>query len=66
MTFKSPQFPTIQHTITTISQHQTIHLLLIPFSFNPFLQRAAPFPLPIPISPLLLPQLPFTPLQPPI
>ncbi|WP_398570858.1 L-lactate permease, partial [Staphylococcus aureus] len=66
ITLQSPQFLTIQHTITNISQHQPIQLLLIPFPFNPFLQPPPPFPLPIPISPLLLTQLPFNPLKPPI
>ncbi|WP_186309805.1 L-lactate permease, partial [Staphylococcus saprophyticus] len=53
---KTPQFPILQHSIPTLSPHQPLQLLFIPFVFNRFLQRPPPFPLPIAISPLLLTQ----------
>ncbi|WP_371068873.1 L-lactate permease [Sediminibacillus sp. JSM 1682029] len=60
---KSGKFETLRGSIVGISKDQRIHLLLIGFCFNAFLEGAAGFGVPIAICAVLLVSLGFKPLQ---
>ena len=60
---ESGKFDILRGSIVGISQDQRIHLLLIGFCFNAFLEGAAGFGVPIAICAVLLVSLGFKPLQ---
>src|SRR5699024_10144121 len=59
VTNETGQFSTIQDSIVSVSQDHRIHLLLIGFAFNGFLEGAAASGLPLAICALSLTQLGF-------